>query len=491
MADNFNKLVRLRLRGGTVNEWSSSSDVKLLEGEFAYQVNNENTEYPITLHKGDGTKTWEQLVSVDSTNNMDPFTFFSGRGAGLFKASQLQMDVTGGLVSEEVFGKVTIREDERNIKLRNGYLSLADEKGYSHLRVTEITTTTIHTENISGNYTIDGDHVLLREQADTGLNLGYGGLIVARYDESAMKDTALLVDADGVWQLATRQRTTVNSTDIDPETGEEIEISTENIGAWEDFIPISTINVETDYSGPVQYDGNQLSSWIPATLAITINNGMSGLVEYNPTSDVATEFNINTLNKITITPRSYEDGEELIEQDYTVDENGELKIELPIPTNESINTWNAKVGGITLGNISLEVDENHNVTIPVDESLINGRKLTPPIKEIIYDGNTLTIENGTVSIEAVRPTINGDTNYIIVEETPTDNFTISHYKPEIESSSSISTDFLTGDHRLPKDEGYKIKVVSSIKYDDAGHITKIETATYDLATLRSLLGLSN
>lgn len=57
MADNFNKLVRLRLRGGTAEEWSSFSDVKLLEGEFAYQVNNENTEYPITLHKGDGTKT--------------------------------------------------------------------------------------------------------------------------------------------------------------------------------------------------------------------------------------------------------------------------------------------------------------------------------------------------------------------------------------------------------------------------------------------------
>ena len=259
----------------------------------------------------------------------------------------------------------------------------------------------------------------------------------------------------------------------------------------QNFIPISTINVESNYTGPVQYDGNQLSSWTPATLSITVNGGMTGSVEYNPTLDTTAELNINTLNKITITPRSYENGEELIEQDYTVDENGELKIELPIPTNESINAWNAKVGGITLGNIPLAVDENHNVTIPVDESLLNNGTLTPPIKTIIYNEVTQVPENGVVWIEAVRPTINGDSIYITVNETTTDNFTVSHNTPGINNSSNISTDFLTGDHRLPTEDGYKIKVVSNIEYDAAGHITKIETATYDLATLRSLLELTS
>lgn len=496
MADNFNKLVRLRLRGGTVNEWSSSSDVKLLEGEFAYQVNRENNEYPITLHKGDGAKTWEQLTSVDPTNNMEPFTFFSGRGAGLFKATQRQIDEGGLILSEEIFGKVTIREDEQNIKLRDGYLSLADDEGKVFLKTESITSNSasikklevkealdINNATIYGNWTVTGDRLVLRPEATTGLEEGvYSGVIVTRYNENANQDTGLLLNNEGVWQLASRSHTTQEIEEVDDEgnpTGNMITI--ENIGDWEGFTPISTIQVEADYNGPVRYENNRLESWTPKHLTIIVNSGQEEgtSIFYDPNGMQDASLSIRTLEKITITPRSYEDGEELVEQDYTVDENGELKIELPIPTNESINTWNAKVGGITLGTTPLAVDSNYNVTIPVDNSLINNGVLTPPIKEIKYGGETQTVENGTVYIEA--PVLSGGNNIQV------NGYTISHESIEVDDDSNISTDFLTGDHRFPESEGYKIKVVSNIEYDAAGHITKIETATYDLATLRSLL----
>jgi hypothetical protein len=505
MADNFNKLVRLRLRGGTVNEWSSSSDVKLLEGEFAYQVNRENNEYPITLHKGDGAKTWEQLTSVDPTNNMEPFTFFSGRGAGLFKATQRQMSEDGSLIlSEEVFGKVTIKEDEQNIKLRDGYLSLADDEGKVFLKADSVTSNSasikklevkealdINNATIYGNWTVTGDRLVLRPEATVGLVEDvYSGVVITRYNDNADRDIGLLLNNEGVWQFASRSHTTQEIDEVDDEgnpTGNKLTI--ENIGDWEEFTPISTIQVEANYSGPVRYENNRLESWQPKSLSIVVNSGEEegSSIFYDPNGMQDASLSIKTLNKITITPRSYEDGEELVEQDYTVDDNGELKIELPIPTNESINTWNAKVGGITLGTVPLTVDSNYNVTIPVDDSLINNGVLTPPIKTIIYDEITQIPEDGTVWIEAVRPVLSGDNVNIEVRETDKDNFTISHKSAEVDATSNISTDFLTGDHRFPESEGFKIKVVSNIEYDAAGHITKIETATYDLATLRSLL----
>ena len=216
MADKYyEKLVKIRLRGDTYDNWSANSDQVLLKGEVGYALLAQNSATPSNIDSskdsatilkiGDGTTPWEDLGIIHDEVDGDYYdntVFFSGRGAGIQPAKHQPSSYVnlplGGVrlrpTNKSQYG-LTITDD--------GYLSLWQENEKTILHINGLYADYVKTTNFETQYTVQGNYITIRSSsadASTGEQVGVPPLAPSeRAGIEIVKDivTKVTIEEDG------------------------------------------------------------------------------------------------------------------------------------------------------------------------------------------------------------------------------------------------------------------------------------------------------
>jgi hypothetical protein len=485
--EKYQKLVHLCTRSGAESDWVSANPV-LLQGEMGISTraryNYSTGDEDITILKIGNSRTEWTKLGMNTEDMDDSSVFFAGRGAGILPAAKDQQGGIGHL------GGIRLFANERSFHI--------DESGHLSFRVVnsegKLTNTTrievdeafigklTTSEHITGDVRA-GDFIILHDEATTGLGTGYSGIIVAKvsdFDEDNYStDHGLLIDGNGNWGLATRSRHKY----IDSETGEEAE----SVGAWTDndvlnFINIVPSNVQDpDNPQPVLLSGTQLLPWTPNTLSLLINNDTETQVIYSPynVEDGDQVLNIPSLTKITVLTYDSDTHAEIASEEYEIDSSGNLRLELPVPTEASVDAWNKKMTSWTLG--ENEINDGDQVQFSDSDIKIakNNTITFPYIKTLTFNGEVVPVSGNAASISPTYTSVSTQANngIALTETTREDggkDYRVTHDVYNTTNKPLERTDDIFNISEL--------NMVSDIKTQN-GHITEITKTSIGINTL--------
>ena len=111
--------------------------------------------------------------------------------------------------------------------------------------------------------------------------------------------------------------------------------------------------------------------------------------------------------------------EEVTSQTYNVNSDGVMRVGLPVPTQESVDSWNNKLNFWKLGNNTVN-NTNNQVSFSDGEIVISSNNTItfPYIKHVEFDGNNIEVINNSITLNSTytklfTPTDSG----IVLEET--------------------------------------------------------------------------
>lgn len=484
----YKKLVHLCARSGSEGDWNSANPV-LLQGEIGIshdaRFNYVNQRDDISILKiGNGRSTWNELgydtVNAKDTNSI----FFAGRGAGILPA------VFENANGDAHLGAFKLLPNERSLHIDdNGYLSFRTKLTDGTLSsTTSITVDEIYVGTLHVNEAVEvpiraGDYLVLREGDKTAVGSDYSGFVIANisgFDENGNGyDKGIIIDGNGNWNFGIRSRNLYNDT----ETGEE----KQNVGAW-DAEQMQTIvttipTVITEDPQPVLMENSQLIPWTPSTLSITINNDEKRSYTYSPyqtTEAGAVSLNIPTLEKITVKTVESDTETEIAEEEYEIDETGNIELILPIPTQASVDAWNNKITKIVLNGYEITNINNNVSFIDSEVTIEEGQISLPYIKKIIYGTDTYLSNGGEVEIEPKHTSVvHGEDNEDIIVDSGTNTLGGTEYKINHKTYNDPEGSTVRVDNILNAEN---IEMIQDIQVEN-GHIVEITKASYGLEDL--------
>ena len=444
---------------------------------------------------------------TETVKFLDSSVFYSGRGAGILPAvndnSNNNLPLGGLKLLQKTEGKAGESRATHEHSLHvdgGGHLSFRkfDKEGNflrTEINVDKIVVGTLELLEGAIQDVKIGENLLLREEIQEPLSSSsFSGMIIGKYQKTdeeeapgraIWKDIALLVDNQGRWQSAERNRT------IWKDDNGDIHESVIADSWYNNYIlPFFGISRQEDLdtvpeTTPVLFrkaDGT-LQPWTPASLKFKYG---SQDIDYNPVGDYK-EINIQALSSIKVTTVSYEDidnpdavGAQSVQFDA---KDGIIDIRLPVPTEDAISSWNGKLDGINFNGSAVAIEE---VEADGQKKMIANITHNPEQNPVDYfpsinftDTETNTSFTATaaenvynISYTPVYSTVKVEDNTLTLEGEGSRQYTLKHtntYNSTIQDTAiEVSSATIT---------------VYETQYNASGHATSTTSKSYNIGSV--------
>jgi hypothetical protein len=391
------------IRGGTYDAWTSDSATNaktvLKTGELCYA-----SEYPDNSSSSTSTKRTllfigpktDQVSASSFIDDSDAHTFFSGRGAGIMRATE---DANHSLKYALGAIRLTgVRSDGLSID-SDGYLTLWKDAttGKTSLLVDDLVVNSSATIKGTLSYaeTSTSNEIILRDGVTTSLkdSGGYAGIIVKNISDTIV-NTELRVDGNGIW-------------------GVYSELNAESGSSSQSFSPLNIwtpINLAFPYHTVKVADGTTTNTtsyykYNPSEIAT------DGIIPTNSSdsSDASSEFILPDIYASTITVHNTNDADNTNDDHFNCID-GNITIEYPYITNTDQDYWNSKLGAMQyefsvnstdITNVKLDKSSGSfstNLIVNSNDWDSTNKTIKSKVQTITYPSRSITLTEGTINI---------------------------------------------------------------------------------------------